>query len=539
MSPTATPSAVTDTPRGSCERPHRSRRPSPAQFANHRIRPAPPGGHPGCCLRAALQRRVERVAKSARRAIARPETDADLTRDSLTTPPAPRAAEYTRALRHLAEAGVTFCLLRNRPEDARPDADLDLLIAPADRERACAAFAAAGFVLRRGAGAPLKAVFVRYYRGTLLTLDVHWAMVQQGFRYADESVVLARRRGPDVAPRLSPEDELIHLVAYELIRRDPPKPARRARVVELLGGELNRTYLEERVAAFGYLDVFLGACEWLRDRCDPTTHARLRSRLKWALIRADPRNAARGAAFRMRPILRARRRGGVIALVGPDGAGKSTVLRAVPARGAGMRSPRLESVYLGPWGQNETGLLSLVRRLGLIPSREPWGRRVAEMDARLPLTLLKWVRSELKALVFYPATLAELWWRYLRSVAPRTQGGAWVVADRYITDLRYLYKGDLMPNYRLLRAAVCALYPTPSLFVLVDQTPETIHERKPGLSLEQIRAFQEAYHRALRGKPWMQIRTDGTPEEAADRVLDATVRLWAGERAPIGGGTPA
>jgi hypothetical protein len=111
------------------------------------------------------------------------------------------------------------------------------------------------------------------------------------------------------------------------------------------------------------------------------------------------------------------------------------------------------------------------------------------------------------------------------------------VADRYITDLRYLYKGDLMPNYRLLRAAACSLYPMPTLFVLVDQTPETIHERKPGLSVEQIRAFQEAYRRALRGKRWMQVTTDGTPEEAADRVLDATVRLWAGERPASNGRT--
>ena len=444
------------------------------------------------------------------------------------------AAEYARALRRLVEAGVAFCLLRDLPEDVRAGADLDVLIAPVDRGKALAAFAAEGFVLRRGAGAPLKSVFVRYCHGALLTLDVHWGMVQQGLRYGDESAALARRRGSEDAPRLSPEDELIHLVAHGLLRGRPPDTARRVRAVELLDGALDRAYIEERVQAFGYGDVFLGACAWLRAG-SPAAHARLRSRLTWALIRRDPRNAIRLAAFRMSRLARTDRRGGVIALVGPDGAGKSTVLEAVMARGAGIRSPRLESVYLGPWGQLETGLVRLTRRLGLIPSREPWGRRVAAMDAQFPQAALKWVRSEIKAIVFYPAMLAELWWRYLRSVAPRTRRGAWVVADRYITDLRYLYKGDLMPNYRLLRAAVCWLYPMPALFVLVDQTPEIIHRRKPGLSVEQIGAFQEAYRRALRGKRWMQITTDGTPEEAADRVLDAAVRLWAGERPPLDG----
>jgi thymidylate kinase len=255
------------------------------------------------------------------------------------------------------------------------------------------------------------------------------------------------------------------------------------------------------------------------------------------LIHHDLRNATRLATHRLRRLARAKRGGGVVALVGPDGAGKSTVLAAVLARGAGIRGPRIESVYLGPWGQLETRFVRLIRRLGITPSREPWGRRVAAMDAQLPRAILKWTLSEAKAMIFYPAILAELWWRYLHSVAPRTRRGAWIVADRYITDLRYLYKGDLMPNYRLLRAAVCSLYPSPKLFVLVDQTPETIHERKPGLSVDQIRAFQEAYRRSLRGKRWMRITTDGTPEEAADRVLDATVRLWAGERAPLDGRT--
>lgn len=457
----------------------------------------------------------------------------------MTTPPALAAAEYSRALRRLVEAGATFCLLRDRPADLPADADLDLLIAPADRGPALAALAAEGFVLRRGAGAPLKAVFVRYFHGALLTLDVHWSMVQQGLRYADESRALARRRGPEDQPGLSPEDELIHLVAHGLLRGHAPKAARRVRTAELLGGALDRAYVENHVGAFGYGDAFRDACAWFRAGCIPEAQARLRSRLTWALIRHDPRNAGRLATFRLRRLARARGRGGVVALVGPDGAGKSTVLAAVLARGAGIRGPRLDSVYLGPWGQLETGFVRLIRRLGITPSREPWGRRVAAMDAQFPRAVLKWASSEAKAAIFYPAILAELWWRYLRSVAPPARRGAWIMADRYITDLRYLYKGDLMPNHRFLRAAVCSLYPSPNLFVLVDQTPEAIHERKPGLSVEQIQAFQEAYRRALRGKRWMRITTDGTPEEAADRVLDATVRLWAGERAPLDGRTRA
>ena len=440
------------------------------------------------------------------------------------------AAEYTRVLGRLAGVGARICLLRDRPEDVRGGGDLDLLLDPADRAVAGAALVEEGFILRRGVRSPLKEVFVRYDRGVFLMLDVHWAMVQGGLRYADESLALARRCGPEDAPRLSQEDELIHLVAHLLLRGRPPEPRRLERATALLSEALDQSYLVAHTSRFGWGDVFAAACAWLRAGAPPTARSRLRSRFTWALIRRDRGNAVRLIARIVRRLASPSRPGGLIALVGPDGAGKSTVIAAALARGSAIPGLRLESVYLGPWGRIETGALRMIRKMGITPSLEPWGERVTRLDGASLRAIAKWVRSEIKGLIFYFAVLGELWWRYLRSVAPRTRQGTWVLADRYITDLRYLYKGDLIPNYRILRAAVCSLYPEPSMFILVDQAPETIHRRKAGLSVEQIRAFQDAYRRTLQGRHWVLVTTDETPEAAADRVLEVVVRLWAGDR---------
>ena len=109
------------------------------------------------------------------------------------------------------------------------------------------------------------------------------------------------------------------------------------------------------------------------------------------------------------------------------------------------------------------------------------------------------------------------------------QKGRWVVADRYITDLRYLYKSEPMFSHPLLRYWACKLFPKPDLFIFLDNESDVIHARKPQLTVEEITRSRLHGLRAIRPYPHEIIRTDQSPETIADHILSRVVQLSAGK----------
>ncbi|HEY2924992.1 MAG TPA: nucleotidyltransferase family protein [Candidatus Eisenbacteria bacterium] len=452
---------------------------------------------------------------------------------------------YRTVLKHVEAHGIRYAVLRDRPS-ANPELkDLDLLVDPAQRKPCEGSLEEAGYLEIRGDTAPLKSVWIRYESAYLLTLDLHWAFVQDGLRYACASHALDRRRVEEGMFRLAPEDELAHLVIHTALSRRPPPQERVARIRELRAAPMDRAALERIAADACGIGLFGEALSWLGTPALSTRHhARIRRSFRRYLVTAEPGNAGRFLAAWLGRRLRRRRRGGLVALVGPDGVGKSTLIAAIENRGIALGGLRLAKVYLGPWGCLETPWLPWLRRIGVTPVLEPWGKRLRARlqgmravktqspEPSLFHLLGKWSRAEFKGIVFYAAVWLELWWRYAAHVVPLVRRGTWVLGDRYITDLRFLYKGNRMTNYAWLRRAATTLYPRPRLFVLLDQRAEVIQARKGGLSLEQIDGFRAAYRKALEGMPHVLLPTDLPPEILADRVLSMVIRLWAGHAAP-------
>ncbi len=454
-------------------------------------------------------------------------------------------ALYRTVLKHLEAQGIRYAVLRDRP-NANPELkDLDLLVDPAQRTTCESSLEEAGYLRVREGTAPLKSVWIRYESANLLTLDLHWAFVQDGLRYGSAAHALDRRRVEDGIFRLAPADELAHLVIHAALSTRPPRPERVARIRELRAAPMDRAVLERIAADTCGVGLFGEALSWLGTPAVNTRHhTQIRRSFRRCLVTAEPGNAGRFLVAWLRRRLRRPRHGGLVALVGPDGVGKSTLIAAIENREIALGGQRLATVYLGPWGCLETPWLPWLRRIGVTPVLEPWGKRlrarlqrIRAVKAQSPEPSLfrlfgKWSRAELKGIVFYAAVWLELWWRYAAHVAPLVRRGTWVLADRYITDLRFLYKGDRMPNYAWLRRATTTLYPRPRLFVLLDQRAEVIQARKGGLSLEQIDGFRATYREALERMPHVLLPTDLPPEILADRVLGMVVRLWAGYEAP-------
>jgi thymidylate kinase len=203
-----------------------------------------------------------------------------------------------------------------------------------------------------------------------------------------------------------------------------------------------------------------------------------------------------------------------VALVGPDGCGKSTIVKTLIERAGAIPTLKVDTTYLGPWGQMKLSLVPALRRAGITPTVQPRGVRA-------------WLGSILKGYPFYVAIYIELVFRYLTSVFFRVRRGHWVLADRYITDLRYLYKERPIRNYSAIRRLLCMLFPKPDLLIVLDNQPEVIVSRKNQLAAEQIEVLRHFVLKAARPYRFEVVTTDRTPAEIADHVLNRMLALRA------------
>ena len=208
-----------------------------------------------------------------------------------------------------------------------------------------------------------------------------------------------------------------------------------------------------------------------------------------------------------------RTRGVVVALVGTDGSGKSTVAEELSERltRLGMTTT---SAYFGMARGNLPGV-SLARKLlgvrsepaepeqptGDIPTTAPdpepdEGENQSEELAHPGIRKV--------AAWFYAA---EYMWRYASKVAPQVRRRSVVICDRYVYDLR----DSPWPGSPAARV-VAAVVPNPDVLILPDAPPAVIHARKPERPQWQ-QARQQADFRALLAE---------RPARVAELILDTS-----------------
>ncbi len=240
-----------------------------------------------------------------------------------------------------------------------------------------------------------------------------------------------------------------------------------------------------------------------------TPTALMVSRARRRLIRATVEPRAWASTWRQRHTiapagrhaspLGLRGHGVVVALVGTDGSGKSTVAAQVRERleDAGFAT---SSAYFGMARGNLPGV-ALARRVlgvgGVEPAIaavavEPVATSAADDPAGDRTTLDRPLLR--RAAAWYYA--AEYIWRYQRTVAPARRKGHIVLVDRYVYDLRE----SPWPGSMASRVAE-ALVPRPDILVLPDAPDEMIHARKPERSAGEQAAIQARYRSLLAERP--------------------------------------
>jgi len=373
---------------------------------------------------------------------------------------------------------MDWALLRPPEALAEREGDVDLLVNVCDLERASDIAMKQGFA-RVPSPRDLHAVDYDPASDRFL-----WLHVQTELRLGGETVpgpTLFEAVVTDPLPRLSDPWMMWTLLLHGLIDKGSIAERHRPRLTRLAQSaarDAGECALASIAAARGLRAevvvplLVAGAWEELE-------------RLRITPRESPPGRGSRGrfAGARQRVRLAWSRRGVGVAVIGPDGAGKTTLVHG------------LEGALPFP---------VVVLYMGLT------GGRLRSADAlRLPG-------------VVFLARLVIVWTRYARGLNHRLRGRI-VLFDRYVLDGTVpsgVRQGPLGRGSRRLQAAAC---PRPDLILLLDASGASMHRRKGGYDPEILESWRVAYGR-LRGSRRVEVLD---AERSADAVLrDAKALIW-------------
>ncbi len=395
----------------------------------------------------------------------------------------------------LDELELSWCLLRGQAELGRPDGDVDLLLAPGDLRTARRVLSRLGFARLPAWGHGSHSFFVGYHpsTGEWVKLDVVTEL-DFGSRYELRSGAgagcLARRlQGANVAV-LTPDDAFWTLLLHCLLDKGMVPRRHATALAELVPGA-------RADGPVGHLVNAACPAGWSADRI--IEHARgghweqlaslahslaagwrRRGRVR-AGLRPIATRTLRIADRLTRPI---RRRGLGVALLGPDGAGKSTVTAAIRDR---FFLP-VHSIYMGlyPGGA----------------SRRP-----------------RWRPPGVGLVV----RLARQWARGLSGQYHQLRGRL-VLFDRYSYDSLLPSDRPLSRLDRVRRLLLARTSPRPSLVVILDAPADVLYARKREHNVELLERQRQSF-RSLHGRlPHSVVIDAGRDVEAVAR--DVTAAIW-------------
>lgn len=188
-----------------------------------------------------------------------------------------------------------------------------------------------------------------------------------------------------------------------------------------------------------------------------------------------------------------------VALIGPDGAGKSTICRLLPAE---MLPAPVKTIYMGV-NLEASALMLPTTRLALAIKRRRGGRPDMAASHGTPPAGVRPTRGGAIEALRLTLWLAEEWFRQLVALGHRLRGRIVVfdrhfLADYYHSDVARRTgtapgvpdrpRGARVHGFLLRRA-----YPRPDLVICLDAPGEVLYRRKPEASPDWLEFRRQQY----------------------------------------------
>jgi hypothetical protein len=399
---------------------------------------------------------------------------------------------------------VLWVLVRLPSDFAKPAGDVDLLVAPEDVDALLEAAEELGFVALPGWESPPSLILVSYDRPSdhWVVLDVATAVSFRSPRSWElpggAREVLSRRHLHD-GIALPADDDAFWLLLAHCLLDDGGVPAHYRGALQTLAPQGSGSFVGQavlsaagsRVEPVAFQEAVL-AGDWHRLM---ELGARLVADLKRerSVMESSRATAKRAIRVARKPLLLRRRRGLSVALLGPNGVGKSTV-----AAGLQQGFPLGARVlHMGLWKTAAT---------------RP-GARVVEILTR-PLRL--WGRS---AVAHYHQARGRL-----------------VIYDRYVYEARLPAKPPLLAAKRLYFWMLGHAIPAPDAAVVLDVAGDVAYGRKQENPPEELESERRVYANLAANEPSIALVDASKPADAVRAdvtaiVWDKVAVRWAGGRA--------